>query len=293
MMIRKVWTSSGLCAVLLLGAGVSRAQQGTPPAPEKMKSMTQEDAPGAGGPFGRRMELLGFEGMHGGKVVTGAPFSAVAVSESTQSLSDGNNITRKTQTTLYRDSQGRIRKEVNFSAVGIFAEPGRPRSIVIIQDPVAKVGYSLDPDRKIGRKISFTGSARPFNGRHMERMNDRLQKELADGTLKQEDLGTQTISGVTATGTRYTHTIPAGQIGNEKPIVIVSERWYSDELQMVVKSTRSDPRFGTTTYTVTNIQRTEPATALFTVPADYTVQAGRRGHGGRGAMPPPPPPSDK
>jgi len=126
----------------------------------------------------------------------------------------------------------------------------------------------------------------------MERRNDRLQKELADGSLKQEDLGTQTISGVTAKGTRYTHTIPAGQIGNEKAIVVVSERWYSDELQMVVKSTRSDPRFGTSTYTVTNIQRTEPAAGLFTVPADYTVQERVRGHRGRGVVPPPPPPSD-
>jgi hypothetical protein len=239
-----------------------------------MKLMMQEGAPGEGGPFGQRMELLGFEGMHGGKVVTGAPFSAVAISESMQSLSDGNNITRKTQTTLYRDSQGRFRKEVNFSAVGILAEPGQPRSIVVIQDPVANVGYSLDPDRKIARKMSFAGPARSLNGRPMER------------------IGTQTISGVTATGTRYTHTIPAGQIGNVKAIVMVSERWYSDELQMVVKSTRSDPRFGTSTYTVTNIQKTEPASALFTVPADYTVQEGGRGHRGRGVVPPSPPPSN-
>jgi hypothetical protein len=257
-----------------------------------MKLMMQEGAPGEGGPFGQRMELLGFEGMHVGKVVTGAPFSAVAISESMQSLSDGNNITRKTQTTLYRDSQGRFRKEVNFSAVGILAEPGQPRSIVVIQDPVANVGYSLDPDRKIARKMSFAGPARSLNGRPMERMNNRVQKQLADGSLKQEDLGTQTISGVTATGTRYTHTIPAGQIGNVKAIVMVSERWYSDELQMVVKSTRSDPRFGTSTYTVTNIQKTEPASALFTVPADYTVQEGGRGHRGRGVVPPSPPPSN-
>lgn len=291
-MIRKAWTSVTLCGVLLLAAGVSWAQQGTPPPPEKMKLMMQEGAPGEGGPFGQRMELLGFEGMHGGKVVTGAPFSAVAISESTQSLSDGNNITRKTQTTLYRDSQGRFRKEVNFSAVGILAEPGQPRSIVVIQDPVANVGYSLDPDRKIARKMSFAGPARSLNGRPMERMNNRVQKQLADGSLKQEDLGTQTISGVTATGTRYTHTIPAGQIGNVKAIVMVSERWYSDELQMVVKSTRSDPRFGTSTYTVTNIQKTEPASALFTVPADYTVQEGGRGHRGRGVVPPSPPPSN-
>ncbi|HXJ05035.1 MAG TPA: hypothetical protein VNH65_08045 [Candidatus Acidoferrum sp.] len=275
-----------------MATGVSRAQEATPPPPEKMKVMRQGGAPGEGGPFGERMELLGFEGMHGGKVITGAPFSAVAISESTQSLSDGNNITRKTQTTLYRDSQGRFRKEVNFSAVGLLAEPRQPRSVVLIQDPVAKVGYLLEPDQKIARTMSFGGRVPPPNGMARDRRNNRLQKELADGSLKQEALGTQVISGVTATGTRYTHTIPAGQIGNEKAIVIVSERWYSDELQMVLKSTRSDPRFGTSTYTVTNIQRTEPAAALFIVPADYTVQAGGRGHGRRGAMPPPPPPSD-
>ena len=290
-MNRKAWTSSALCGALLVAAGVSRAQEGAPPPLEKMKMMMQGGAPGEGGPFGQRMELLGFEGLHGGKVVTGSPFSAVAVSESTQSLPDGNNITRKTQTTLYRDSQGRFRKEVNFSAAGLLAGSGQPRSFVVIQDPVAKVGYSLEPDQKIARKMSFAVRVPLANGKSMERMNNRLQKELADGSLKQEDLGTQTINGVTATGTRYTHTIPAGQIGNEKPIVVVSEHWYSNDLQIVVKSTRTDPRFGTTTYTVTNIQRTEPAASLFTVPADYTVQMGRRGRGGPGGhahVPPPP-----
>ena len=181
---------------------------------------------------------------------------------------------------------------MSFSAAGLLAGSGQPRSFVVIQDPVAQVGYSLEPDQKIARKTSFAGRVPRPNGKPTDRMSNRLQKELADGSLKQEDLGTQTINGVMATGTRYTHTIPAGQIGNEKPIVAVSERWYSNDLQIVVKSTRNDPRFGTSTYTVTNIQRTEPASALFTVPADYTVQAGGRGHRGRGVVPPPPPPSD-
>ena len=63
---------------------------------------------------------------------------------------------------------------------------------------------------------------------------------------------------------------------------MVSERWYSPDLQTVVKSTRSDPRFGTTTFSLTNIQKAEPAAALFTVPADYTVKAGGPGHRGPG-----------
>jgi hypothetical protein len=87
-----------------------------------------------------------------------------------------------------------------------------------------------------------------------------------------------------------------GQIGNEKAIVVVSEHWYSADLQMVVKSTRNDPRFGETTYTVTSIQRTEPAASLFTVPADYTVQQGGMGRHGLHLKQPPAapaaPPSD-
>jgi hypothetical protein len=97
------------------------------------------------------------------------------------------------------------------------------------------------------------------------------------------------IAGVNAEGTRYTRTIAAGEIGNDKPIVIVSERWYSPDLEMVVMSKRSDPRFGSSTYTLSNIQRQEPAASLFTVPSDYTMKEGgpgRRGHKLHGAAPP-------
>ena len=131
-----------------------------------------------------------------------------------------------------------------------------------------------------------------------------MQKEIAAGTLKKDDLGVQTINGVSAQGTRYTHTIAAGQMGNDKAIVVTSERWYSPDLQIVVKTTRNDPRFGETTYTLTSIQRQEPAATLFAVPADYTVQAAKHGPHGRGphgpgapqadgaGVPPPPPPAE-
>lgn len=81
----------------------------------------------------------------------------------------------------------------------------------------------------------------------------------------------QTFEGVAAEGTRTTVTIPAGQIGNEQPIVTVSERWYSPDLQVTVMTTRSDPRTGTTTYKLTNVNRSEPAPSLFQVPADYKI----------------------
>ena len=279
-----------LCAVTVQG-------QEAPPRPPAAGD--QAGPP----PFGERMELLGFAGMHPGKVVTGAPFSGVAVTETTQTLADGNHITRKTQANLFRDSQGRVRREGTIQGVGPLAAAGQPKSFVFIHDPVAKSNFVLHPDTKIAENIG-----RPFgkmkNGMKGGSKNKaqgnfeaREQQEIASGNLKKEDLGTQTIGGVAAQGTRVTRIIPAGQIGNDKPIAIVNERWYSNDLQMVVMSKRSDPRFGETTYTVTNIQRAEPSASLFTVPSDYTVQQGRPGPGRRGMMrqnqaPPPPPGED-
>jgi len=251
-------------------------------------------------PLGDGIELLGFQGMHGGKVVTGAPFSAVAVSETTQTLSDGNHITRRTQTNLFRDSQGRFRKEVTLPAnagIGPLAVSGsgRSKSFVFINDPVTKTNLILHADTKTAEQMGGHGMRGPRNGALKEKtqgkFNAHMQEEIANGTLKKEDLGTQAIAGVVAQGTRITRTIPAGQIGNEKPILIVHENWYSNDLQMVVKSTRSNPWSGTTTYTLTNIQRSEPAASLFAVPSDYTVSPGRagmRGIGRRNQGPPPP-----
>jgi len=249
---------------------------------------TQEPPPGPHDPFGPRMELLGF-GEHPGKVVTGAPYSALGVTESTQTLADGNTINRKVQSTVYRDSQGRTRRETTFSGVGPLAASGQPRTLVMIHDPVAGTGYVLHADSKTAEQLP----ARPANagksGTSPEaRFEAHIQQEIANGTLKKEDLGTQTINGVSAQGTRYTHTIPAGQVGNANAITVVSEQWYSPDLQVVVKSTRSDPRSGQVTYTLTNIQRTEPAASLFTVPSGYTVQqaTAHRMHGGPGGPPP-------
>jgi hypothetical protein len=242
------------------------------------------------------MELLGFEGLHGGKVVKGAPFSATASSESTQTLQDGTSIHRTTSSALYRDSQGRFRREVTLSGFGPLQASGKPHTMITIGDPIAGAHYMLDPEQKVAHKMTphQGGKGGAFSDEEAQafeqRMQKRMAKQEADGTVKKESLGTQMINGVNAEGTRITHTIPAGQIGNDKPIQIVFERWYSPDLQIVVKSTRSDPRFGTTTYALTNVQRAEPSAALFTVPSDYTVKEGgpggpghRRGlHGGPG-----------
>jgi hypothetical protein len=260
-----------VAGTLLLGTAALQAQRrGGPDGP----------------PFGGPMELMGFEGMHGGKLVKGAPFSATATSESTETLQDGSTIHRTSQITMYRDSQGRSRHEATFTGFGPLNASGTPKTMVTISDPVAGVHIMLDTDNKVAHKSAIRAHGGP-NGANatpdanfQSRAQEHEQKEIAAGLLKKESLGTQTINGVVAEGTRTTRIIPAGQIGNEKALQIVSERWYSSDLQIVLKSSRTDPRFGTTTYTVTNLQRSEPSASLFTVPNDYSVQAGELHRGG-------------
>jgi hypothetical protein len=232
--------------------------------------------------------------MINGPTVKGAPYSAEAVNKMVQTLGDGNHIENTSSSMLYRDSQGRERREETMKGAvsGIF-----------ITDPVEGSSYMLMPSSKEARKTAqkstnfvyatgdhvgvgvgsgsgrggtVTTETRSFSfstpGGGPETFfftNQEVNSSKAN--TKVEHLGMQTIEGVSAEGTRTTITIPAGQIGNELPIVTVSERWYSPELQVTVMSTRSDPRTGTTTYKLTNINRSEPAPSLFQVPPDYTV----------------------
>jgi hypothetical protein len=323
-MKRKVgWMNAVLTGALFVSAGAARAQEtkevttqgpvviqegvvaGVQEGPGQV--MIQGGVAGEGNAFfADHVELLGFGGLHGGKVVKGAPFSAVSVSETTQTLADGNRIVRKTQTNLYRDSEGRFRKEVTLPAIGPLEASGQPHSFIVINDPVAGTSYVLEPDQKVARQMhghmgmglrTKVGTGGPEGPGAM--LYHKFKTATTNASVKTEPLGTQTIDGVNAEGTRYTHTIPAGEIGNEQPITVVSERWYSADLQMDVKSTHTDPRFGTTTHTLTNIQRTEPAASLFAVPPDYTIEQGHRGKFlttlptfSGPSLPPPPPPDN-
>jgi hypothetical protein len=283
-MNRKNWSCTILTGALLLCVSAARGQE-APPPPDAMMRGGGPGGPGGPGPFGDHIELMGFEGLHGNKVVKGAPFSASAATETTQTLQDGTAIHRSTTSALYRDSLGRSRSEVTLSGFGPLQASGKPHTMVTITDPVAGSHFMLDSDHKIAHQMKTRGTPSPEQEAAFQaKMQARLQKEEASGAVKKESLGTQTINGVVAEGTRITHTIAAGQIGNDKPLQIVFERWYSNDLQVVVKSTRTDPRFGTTTYTLTNVQRTEPAATLFTVPSDFTVQQGGPRGGPRGAM---------
>jgi hypothetical protein len=92
------------------------------------------------------------------------------------------------------------------------------------------------------------------------------------GNLKTESLGTQVIEGVSCEGHRMTRTIPAGAIGNERPLETITETWISPELHALVLKKNSDPRFGETIYKLTDIRRAEPDASLFQVPSSYSTE---------------------
>jgi hypothetical protein len=264
--------------------------------------------------------------------VKGQPFSAEAVSESVQTLADGNRIVQSSTSKIYRNSEGKVRREMTGGKGGAFffnyepgvsiAEPsgsrivldqaGRTaRTITLVSPEAVKVRESdLTPEqRKAVEKVREMKVTVDANGDHMKRSGDdikvttvitgdaapmaalpslpRVPFPAGEGNMmflrggpgdskwdtKTDDLGTQNFEGVIAEGSRRTTTIPAGAIGNERPIEIVYERWYSKELGMVVQSKHSDPRFGEQTYTLKNIVRAEPDPSLFTVPQGFKVIA--------------------
>ena len=100
-----------------------------------------------------------------------------------------------------------------------------------------------------------------YDSRH--RVERQLTVDAAGAALRERC--------VLADGTRTTMIIPAGAMGNVAPIEVVSERWFSQELQTAVMIVQRDPRSGETVYRLTNISRAEPPPDLFVVPPDYKL----------------------
>jgi hypothetical protein len=246
------------------------------------------------------------------KTVKGAPYSAQAVSESVQTLADGNRIVHRDTSSVYRDSEGRTRREQTLGSLGAYAVSGPAPQMTFINDPVAGVNYIFDSKNRTAQKMEVSAmrgartkiiaESKAKAGVVTSEASDSKQKtiffdvntdhpgpgevamdhtfsstEISSKNVKKESLGKQNIEGVDADGTRTTITIAAGEIGNDAPISIVSETWYSSDLQTVVMSKHSDPRTGEHTYRLTSINRSEPAHSLFEVPSDYTVKESMHG----------------
>ena len=272
-------------------SGVASAQSGSAPPSGGPNGFRRAGGPGPGPLGDDAMQFLSFEGGLGGKIVTGAPFTAGFSSQTTQALSDGNHIQRSTSGSLARDGNGRTRRDLSLPAIGPWATAGKtPPHVVLINDPVASVLYTLEPDKKVARKMPAPSWRKNGKGGPPPPFAQENQNGVTTTSL-----GSQTMDGLTVQGTRTTRTIAAGAIGNEQPIQIVVDRWYSPDLQTNVMITRSDPRTGQIVFQLTNVQRGEPDASLFQVPADYTLKqggpGGPKGFGGRkrGQGPPPPP----
>ncbi|MFL6256995.1 MAG: hypothetical protein ACJ74T_18465 [Pyrinomonadaceae bacterium] len=353
-MQRKLFVFSVAAALLLnvVGAGAQERRGQVIIAPPAEDEVFIAQGPGAPAPplppsveiRGDNLVFMATEMSFAGRLVKGAPYSAQAVTEMVQTLSDGNRIVRKNTAQVYRDTEGRTRRDQTFGYIGPYSTSGDVPQTVFINDPVAGVHYILDPSTKTARKLprvelrfktegggtaqstvtlerqpappgasekiaierSYTFNVRvpgpdappapgapaappppPGEGPQIEFFSHNSKHEA-----KTEKLEARAFDGVQAEGTRTTVTIPAGEVGNEQPIQIVDEQWYSPELQVLVMTRHSDPRSGETTYRLTSISRTEPAAALFQVPSDYTLKDAGVPTGVRRMRRPAPPPQE-
>jgi opacity protein-like surface antigen len=234
----------------------------------------------------RRVTVIGMEGGVMSNVKN-APYRADQITESTQILGDGTRIHNEHQMTIYRDSQGRIRRET-------------PDGISI-WDPNSGIGYNLNPKTMTGGKmqvsVNTSGGAGSIGVAYRAQAGANssgpvapggaddirlVTKTIIDGETKvvtarggvsnKESLGMRIMEGVSAQGERRTSTIETGAIGNDRPIQSVNERWYSPDLQVEVMTRNSDPRSGELVTRLVNISRAEPDPSLFQIPAGYQIE---------------------
>lgn len=239
------------------------------------------------------------------EVVKNLPYQAIAITEVKQTLADGSHITQTSTATVARDSDGRTARVQQLSTIGPWrsgsgSSEGNGPTLTTIFDPVARTHTDYTSDSKVahiakmpplppdagarrgedGLTLSVGGPVGDFARGGIGPVTFAVQGHVngsqkgpnqAAPDVKSESLGTKNIDGIPVTGTKTTTTIPAGAIGNDKDLLITRETWYSAELKLVIESTQTDPRFGETTYSLTNIQRSEPDPSMFQVPAGYTT----------------------
>jgi hypothetical protein len=272
---------------IVLTAGPIRAQDRprfpvTVPAPQGGSIVDQGQSPrGVAGPRTPSTGTISLEleSVDVGKPVLNAPYSAEAVTEVIQTLADGNRIEQRTSAIVARDSRGRTRREQHGIALGaLVARAESP--IVTITDPATGTHLNLNQDAKIARRSQSIGSLPSTSsngvGSGVAAWDAGFAARESSPQVRTRKLGTKEVEGVRVDGTETTVTIQAGAMGNKLPIQLVSERWYSPELKVVVMTRRIDPRFGETRFRLTNIVRGEPPAHLFEVPSDFRIEDRQR-----------------
>jgi len=204
------------------------------------------------------------------RLVTGSPYSALGISQTVTTLPDGHRIVRRNTIRQWRDSEGRTRSEFSLSSIGGQRPLELNTTVTVIDDPETRERYLLQSTNKVAVTMPIVPC----------RVNAVREPDLSVGPPRPAGLpmnvtapvklGQRNVNGETAAGSRVEATIPAGAIGNEKPINMSAEQWYGKNLQVVVEATYRDPRTGETRYKLSNIHRAEPDAKLFQVPDNYT-----------------------
>jgi hypothetical protein len=279
----------GIAAAVALAAGLAAAQDEAGQQFVRMEKMAAQ------------VKMIGLQGAVMGKTVKGAPYSGVEINESTQMLADGTRIHNESQTQVYRDSEGRVRRETPID--------------VTIFDPVANASYVLNAKTQTARKLPlgmYVFNASTADGKSITNFSYRVNVDGKPGDAEAEQkmaaelkalhmtgvppgvpvnvetkvmmrhtagtteaLGKRMIEGVNSDGSRVVATLEAGAIGNDRPIQTVNERWFSQELQTVMMTKHTDPRTGEESFRLVNVSRTEPPAYLFQIPAGYQVIEGK------------------
>ena len=210
------------------------------------------------------------------KIVTGAPYSATAVTIFRQNLADGNRIVQRHRFLVARDREGRTRKQLSLGPMGRWAA-----APVLIVDPVGHTSYLLQPRSKTAIRMPYPAAPAPVAhaplppsppGGHAFSGDDFFYwRSRAARRGSVVSLGERRFDGIEARGKKITRVIPAGRIGNRLPIAVTDVTWYAPALHAVVLSIHRDPRTGTHIYRLENIKTTDPNPSLFQVPKGYTL----------------------
>ncbi len=192
-----------------------------------------------------------------------APFQATVTAEWTKHLADGTTTTVKNHRLVVRDSQGRIYQERRTLVPEGNSQESRIFRIEI-SNPVAHTKYFCDPSLRECELRSYdvpaTEPVIPVGA-------------IANGTryLSRASLGSKTIEGLDAIGTRETITTQTGVIGNSAPVDSTKEFWYSPKLGLNLQVLRLDPLHGDQLFSVTDLTLSEPDSRLFVLPPGCKV----------------------
>ena len=314
-----------------------------PGADDSLPPITVQIAPP---PISISSSMIGVAGPLGAQAATGKPLSAEFLTVHHQSFTDGNHISRSTTSMIYRDAEGRIRRESQLSVPGLPASDASATFITIVDHRLG-YGWVLNPQEMVAHRydlndsgpsyvahVSAQGSGGGFGSPDSKPSSDsaavaaenphwrahvfaphhshpwpdaaaspaggakpdagsgpfassfqledtgfasapnmRIDQPFlaAPNPVRTENLGEQMLLGYRVHGTRVITTVPSGEIGNDRPIDIVSEQWFSPDLELVMRSVHRDPWGGEFTTTVNRLKRGDQPAWLFEVPSAYKV----------------------